>query len=672
MQILIILSLVLFLFIAFVIWMTRYKKIMLYVCGFFIAVGFLIYAASFLSSGESVIDILLAVLRGTFSTAQMFFLNDDYSFLANAKGIEWLTDNKLMQIIFWLSHISAIVLIQTALISLFGRKLIDSFRLRFGLHNEIYIIKGSDKNAFLLAENIVTHDGREKNPDKKRLIVFLLDEDDDEKKIYEKASHFGGIVKVLERKHDFSYYLKKARLGNKYLIGKEKKFYIILMSKDASTLDDVQLIAEFAKENAVSPDKLDVFVFTKSEWDREEVEEITLMKDEIEDVGQKKEDSKPKRKYPYTFHIVNEVDLLTRQMIEKHPPFECLESNFSGGKADRNFTVMILGFGQVGQSALLRLVMNGQFVGSRMHATIIDKDIGNLQDCFLHRYPGLDISCDMEFKNVNVQRKEIFTLLDKEKNMDYIVAALHDDEMNKQTALDIRHHYERQGIKALPFIAVAELNGSLCKTKRLEKHEAKQDEKIFVFGSREEVYRESVIIREKTDLRAKAVRKVYGGQPWHELDWFFQESNRAAADFIPAMLKLAGIEENDILKKDTLTEDKTLTEILAHTEHLRWNAFHAAMGYRPIDIEEMNRRFKEYNGNEKQRLEFARRDTKARLQVCLVPWDELDKISGAYRELERCAGIEPKRDFKESDRKIIENIPKFLKAAEKKDHEKAH
>ncbi len=159
---------------------------------------------------------------------------------------------------------------------------------------------------------------------------------------------------MLDKNYDFSYCLNKARLGKRGWLGKEKKYNIILMPKDTSTLDDVQLIADFAKENAVSPDKLDVFVFTSSEWDREKIEKITQAKDGDQ------------RKYPYTFHIVNEVDLLTRQMIEKHPPFECL--NFSGGKAERNFTVMILGFGSVGQSALLRLVMNGQFVGSRMRA----------------------------------------------------------------------------------------------------------------------------------------------------------------------------------------------------------------------------------------------------------------------------------------------------------------
>ncbi|MDR2596750.1 MAG: hypothetical protein LBC76_05445 [Treponema sp.] len=526
------------------------------------------------------------------------------------------------------------------MISFFGRKLIDNFRLRFGSHNEVYIIKGSDKNAFILAENIVTHDAEYKHPDKNRLIVFILEEDDDEEKINEKASRFGGIVQVPDRNHDILYYLKKTRLGKT----KKKKYTIILMQRNESAPDDAYHIAEFVKRKNVNSEKLDIFVFIQSEWDREQVEKITQAKDGNQ------------RKYPYTFHIVSEVDLMIRQMIEKRPPFECPGLNFSGGAAARNFTVMILGFGTVGQSALLRLMMNGQFVGSRMRAIIIDRNIDNLRDCFLHRYPGLGLCCDIEFKNFDVQNKEFFTLLNEIQNMDYIVIALCGNKINKQTALNIKLNYERKN-NALPFIAVSEENGS--------SREVKQDENIFTFGCREEIYKESIIISEKTDRMAKTINKMYGRQRWHELDWFLQESNRAAADFIPAMLKLAKLDEKEAVKKNTLTDDNSLAEILAQTEHLRWNAFHAAMGYCPISIEEMNRRFKEYNGNGNS-LDFARRDSKARLQVCLVSWDELDKISEAYRELECSAGLKPERDFKLSDRDIIKNIPLFLKERSKK------
>jgi hypothetical protein len=425
---------------------------------------------------------------------------------------------------------------------------------------------------------------------------------------------------------------------------------VVFTQKDASVPEDIQLTAEFAKERAVDPKNLDIFVLASSEWDRERIEAVT----------QAKEDGH--RKYPYTIHIINEMDLLARRMIEARQPFECPGLDFNKtGTAARDFTVMILGFGTAGQHALLRLIMNGQFAGSMMRAIVIDREIDHLRERFLHRYPSLDMCCKIDFKNFDVRDKAFFDLLNKTGNVDYIVAALGDDGMSRQTALDIRLCFERKNI-ALPFIAVYEKDGG--------PHDTGQDEKVFSFGCREAVYKEAVIIRGETDRMARVVNEVYHGDPWQELDWVLQESNRAAADFIPAMLKLAGLSGETAGKQQTLTGDPDLAETLAKTEHLRWNAFHAAIGFRPISIEEMGRRFEKYDGekNTRAHLDFCRRDSKERLQVCLVEWDKLDAVTHAYRELARKAdnAREQGRNFKDNDRSIIESIPKFLQAAKGK------
>ena len=650
MSIFLVLVLILITFIAFVVGviylMIRWKRTMLCVCAGFVGIGLLIYTAAYLSFGAGAAHTLLAALRGIFSTARMFVLNEDHWILAGAQETAWLTENIWMQILLWLSHLSALIIIQTALIALFGRRLIDTFRLRFGLHREVYIIKGCDKNALMLGENIATRDAPQRRPDRKRLVLFLVDENEDMKKTYEKIAHFSGIVQVLDRNQTISSCLKKARLGT--WSGRRKKYNVIVMSPSASVSDDARLIAEFAKEARINPESLDIFVFTSSEWSREKIEGITQEKE------------KGQRKYPYTFHIINEVELLARKMIEKHPPFECPGLGLTGGVAARDFTVMILGFGSVGQAAFLRLVMNGQFVGSRMRTIIVDKNIDDLRDCFLHRYPSLSLSCEMEFQNFDVQCDKFFKLLYETNHVDYVVVALDSDEINKQVAMDIRLYYGRKNLDALPFIAVSEKMGGL--------HEEKRDEKIFIFGCREEIYKEAVIIREETDLLGKAVHKVYGGDPpWHELEWLYQESNRAAADFIPAMLHLANVEKEDALHIDVLTKDDALTEVLAQTEKLRWNAFHTAMGYRPLSIEEMRRQFETYDGepNARKLLDFSRRDSSARLHACLVPWDELDKVSEAYKDLAHRVGDvkEQTRDFKMNDRKVVSNIPQFLRAA---------
>jgi hypothetical protein len=482
----------------------------------------------------------------------------------------------------------------------------------------------------------------------------LLGEGDDAKEVSEKISHFGGIVQMLNRNHDLLYCLNKVGLGKKGIrenILGEKKYNIILTPGNTSTPDDAHRIVKFAKEHNVNREKLDIFVFTSTKWERDKVEKITQAKEGTE------------RTYPYAFHIVNEGDLLIRQMIQKRPPFTCPGLQISNGMAARDFTVMICGFGTMGQSALLHLIMNGQFVGSHMRAIIVDRNINKLRDRFLHRYPDLHLCCKMEFMDIDVQSYDFFKLLDENNNLDYVVITLHHNEVNKDIALNIQSHYEHRDASAVPCIAIFEKTGSL--------HEEEKDDNIFTFGCREKIYKESVLIRDETNCMAKAVHETYGGQPpWHELDWFTQESNRAVADFIPAMLMLADITEEDATGRDTLTEDSTLVEILAQTEKIRWNAFHAAMGYRSISIEEMQRRFEIYDGerNSPGCLDFSRKDSNARLHVCLAPWNQMDEISAAYRELAHRAGIakDESRDFRNNDREIVKYIPLFLKAAKNK------
>jgi hypothetical protein len=611
--------------------------------------GFFFYSYGYLSSGAGPAYALLVVLRGIIRAARMFVLNNNYGELVNEQGAQWMGDYLLPQIVFWLCHLSALVIVQAALLSLFGGKLIDWIRLHLGLHREVYFIKGGDTYALMLGENIATQDNPRRPPKKERLVVFLI-EGGDEKAIREKAAHFGGIVQVLDSNHDLSHYLDL--MNPEKWNRRGKKFYVVFTQEDSSAPGDIQLTVEFAKEKAVDSKNLDIFVLAASEWDREKIEAIT----------QEKEGGH--RKSPYTIHIINEIDLLTRKMIEARPPFECPGLNFDkAGTAARDFTVMILGFGAAGQHALLRLIRNGQFVGSRMRAIVVDREMEHLREHFQLRYPSLDICCKIDFKNFDVRDKVFFELLKETDAIDYIVAALGDDGMSRQTALDIRLCYERKGA-ALPFIAVYEKDSGL--------HDMGQDGKVFSFGCREAVYKEAVMIREETDRMAKVVHEVYGGNPpWQELDWVLQESNRSAADFIPALLRLAGLSGETAGKRQTLTRDPNLAETLAKTEHLCWNAFHAAMGFRPISIEEMQRRFEEYDGekNTREHLDFCRRDSKERLQVCLVVWDELDAVTHAYRELARKADNagEQKRDFKDNDRYVIESIPKFLQAAMNKE-----
>ena len=638
--------LIAFLIVVFFI-MTRSRekqvKICLALLIFAIVVGFAYYSYGYLKPGSDDTNIVVAALRGIISTFKMFSLNDNFGELMRSEDA-WLAGNIFLIALFWIAHICAAIVIQAALIGLFGRKLIDAFRLRFGSFNDIFIVKGEADTAFLLAANIATHDASLKHYDPSRLVVILPEGSDDVKNMHDKAASFGGIMLLPGKNRTIIYYMNSAGFGKPHRRG--KKFNVVLMSTETSVGDEARLIAEYAI-GKTDPDKLDVFVMTSSIFDREEIERIAQQK------------VNGRRKYPYTFHIVSEVGLFIRQMLDKHPPFEChsLSPNEKCMAAD-NFTVMMIGFGNVGQNALLRLIMSGQYEGSRMRAVVLDKKIDDIRDRFMFRHPALDLCCDIEFIGVNVHSDKFYNLLNDIDNVSYIVIALDTDESNKQTASDLRMHFERKGTTRHPNIAIIEKSGG--------RQSEYLSENIFCFGMKEDVYKESVIIREDADIMAKAVNEIYSGgsQPWYELDWFTQESNRASADFIPAMLRLAKLDADEAMEKDTLTEDKELAETLAKTEHLRWNAFHAAMGYDHMSIEEMNQRFENYTGSGDP-LPYCRKDPTAKKHICLVAWEDLDDLSEAYRKLARRAGNEREqtRDFKVNDSEIIDNIPKFLRAA---------
>lgn len=142
---------------------------------------------------------------------------------------------------------------------------------------------------------------------------------------------------------------------------------------------------------------------------------------------------------------------------------------------------------------------------------------------------------------------------------------------------------------------------------------------------------------------------------WMECDYFSRMSCRAAADFFPAVLRSAGMEEEHVLEQGFRPEGELL-ETLGRMEHLRWCAFHHCMGYTVMDSEEYDRRADEYRAQmargEKPTIRIGK-NTVARTHACLIPWEELDalserenaitggKVNYKYLDMQNVLAIEP-------------------------------
>ena len=126
-------------------------------------------------------------------------------------------------------------------------------------------------------------------------------------------------------------------------------------------------------------------------------------------------------------------------------------------------------------------------------------------------------------------------------------------------------------------------------------------------------------------------------------------SSRASVDYLIPLLRKITAGTN------SLTAEQK--ETLAKSEHLRWCAFHYTFGYDVMEINEFVERLK------KQQAGFSikpRQDEEARKHVCLVSWDDLDKVSQAENSV-----THGHRDFKQNDKDNIDTIMGLIKPEER-------
>ena len=126
-------------------------------------------------------------------------------------------------------------------------------------------------------------------------------------------------------------------------------------------------------------------------------------------------------------------------------------------------------------------------------------------------------------------------------------------------------------------------------------------------------------------------------------------SSRSAADFLHTILRAAGTTEASA--RENWAPRGELLENLAKMEHLRWNAFHYAMGFCPMTEEEYEARVAEFlrkrSADPNTTYRIAR-DMERRIHACMIPWESLD----GYSDKEN-AVTGQNRDYAENDRQNI-------------------
>ena len=298
--------------------------------------------------------------------------------------------------------------------------------------------------------------------------------------------------------------------------------------------------------------------------------------------------------------------------------------------------------------------MNGQFVGSTMHAAIVALNTQERSGNFFFRYPGLKEAYDITLMDSNARSLEFYRYLEERRErLNMIVVCTGNEEENAKVAREITS-FLADDKRPIPVIQCSE-NG-LC----VVDPETGLPETI-------SLYSPQVLSPEQLDTGAKLLNHQYhlseghtAEEDWGACDYFSRMSCRASVEFADAFLHLTGTSREQA-KADGWEFSPEQLDLLAQTEHLRWSAFHYCMGYRamPEDVFELQAaQIREAKAKGLLPIRLGK-DTENKLHACLTGWDELEEL--ADREA-AVTGI--RKDYQQMDRDNILMIRKLLNEVE--------
>ena len=355
----------------------------------------------------------------------------------------------------------------------------------------------------------------------------------------------------------------------------------------------------------------------------------------------------------YGFGFVNVFDpaeLTARAMIRLCPPWEQLRFG-PDGRAQEDFSCAVIGFGRHGQAALRALAENGQFAGSRFHAAVFSPNFDNESGALEAGSPELCRRYDIEHFAADGRSRTFYSFLETHLSTLKIIAVCTGDEArDREISDDLMLYFQRCGTENICVIQCGDKG-------------ARYQERVGSAIQVQRIYSRAFLSAEEADRGAIQINAVYDSsehsdwEKWVACDSFSKMSSRATAEFAPAFLFMShsSLEE---LQTGTWKPEGELLQNLGETEHLRWSAFHYAMGYAPMTKEEHEERLAAIR-QARERGETCAlhpaKDAQKRLHACLVPWNELDELSERERRL-----LGNERDYKKIDINNVLALPRFL------------
>ena len=591
--------------------------------------GFVIYCIGYWEAGtkESLITL---VVRSFLSTFHMFFLHSDLLEVRHH-----MHTNATYMFAFSIIHFAAFLVSFLVVLQLFGKQFLSWLKLKLSTPKDSYIFFDLNEGAVALAEDLLKKDRKrfilfiDKNV-KHKLVAFpkinlSLPRLRDKESLFEKISKTEAVF----LKKDFSEEVAFDELKISKLVDKSVcRMFFLSENEDYNIHMSLKVIGEIRRLQLL-PKELRLYVNADSE------ELIDLFAEKIGPLN-------------VEVHIFNRSKLAAQELITNYPPVNALKLETSKAVALSDFSMLIIGFGNMGSEALKAMIEQGQFVGSTFRATIIDKEMKCKAGLFEHYYPGLK-NYQLEYHEAEVNSSEFFNLLkDKLAGLKYILVALGEDELNIKTAVELSHFISRETdndqIKILTDVYNTRDYSYIQQAKECFKE-------ICLYGSNDNIYTEDIIINESREMTARKIHAYYNAQkavekqvPWQALSPIKKMTNISAASHIYTKLQLAGLTPQDFAQWSTEEEyvkalGNERFENLAKGEHLHWNAtlfVHEWDVWHLSDIPD---------------FVSVNKDEKHKKHACLVDWEELKKVEERFGE-----------PYRKYDRDSVRNIWELAKA----------
>lgn len=577
--------------------------------------GLIIYGIGYAEALEG--SLAMTVIRTPMTVIRMFIGVNDLDTIKNTTPVS----TQAGLIVFWAVHLMAFYSMASAAMYTIGAGLLRYLRFVLARHGDLTLIYGINEKSVTL--------GRECVSAGKTSVVFIA-ESADEAAVNDLNTAGMSVLTGSAAVRSEKPVIRKLRIRKRKLT-----VYALDQAEDENLFYALRL--KDALEKAGVPAKNTQITLPGAE-------------DILAPMLQVSEE-----RYGFGYvNVFDSADLAARALIRTCPPWRFMHFD-AEGRATEDFDCVVAGFGRHGQAALKKLVMNGQFAGSTFHAAVFSPNVENESGFLEADSPELLRQYDIRRIAADARSSMFYDhIRSRLGSLKMIVICTGDEVMNREISDNLmlflrRNHAER--------ICVVQCDNS----------GVRYQETVGKPVVRTEICSLDYLSAKEADRLAILLNSTYDNsdrsdwEKWMACDSFGKMSSRASADFLPAFIRISGSSREDILA-GTWNPDSALQQVLGQTEHLRWCAFHYAMGYVPMsrmEFEANIEAFSRLQAEGKHPGFRISKNPKERKHACLIPWEELDRLS---EEENRATGRNV--DYKQIDINNVLALPKLLRAEE--------